>query len=75
MNQLRLILPRHAVRLNMSHRSALAAGLATAGRFALIGLALALVAALVVILRYTVFEHFHGDDLAIRAVLEVVKGL
>jgi hypothetical protein len=74
MNQLQLILPGPAVALNRSHRPALAAGLAIAGRVALIGLTLALVAALVVILRYAVFEHFHGGDHAIRAVWEVVKG-
>jgi len=75
MNQLRLILPGPGVALNRSHRSSLAAGLAVAGRFALIALTLVLVAALVVTLRYVVFEHFHGDDHAIRAILDAVKGL
>jgi Na+/H+-translocating membrane pyrophosphatase len=75
MNQFRLILPGPAAAPNRSHRSALAGSLEIARRFALIGLTLALVATLAVGLRYVVYEHFHGDDHAIRAVLDTVKAL
>ena len=75
MNQFHLILPGRAVALDRSHRSTLAGSLEIAKRFALIGLTLALVATLVVGLRYVVYEHFHGDDHAIRAVWDTVKAL
>jgi hypothetical protein len=72
MNQLRLVLPGTGVALNRPHRSAPAAGLAAVWRFAAVALTLALIAALVVALRYVVFEHFHGDDHLLRAALEAI---
>ena len=72
MNQLRLALPGPGVARNRPHRSMPATGLAAVWRIVAVGLTLALIAALVVVLRYLVFEHFHGDDHLLRAVLEAI---
>jgi hypothetical protein len=72
MNQLRLVLPGPGVARNRPHQSVAATGLVAVWRFAAVALTLALIGALVVVLRYVVFEHFHGDDHLIRAVLEAI---
>jgi hypothetical protein len=70
MNQFRLALPGAGIARNRPHRTMPATGLAAVWRIAAVGLTLALIAALVVVLRYLVFEHFHGDDHLLRTVLE-----
>jgi hypothetical protein len=72
MNQLRLALPGPGVARNRLLRSVPATGLAAVWRFATVALTLALIGALVVVLRYVVFEHFHGDDHLLRVVLEAI---
>lgn len=73
MNHVRLILPDRGVALNRPHRIVLAGHLAAARRLALIVLTLAVVAVLVVALRYLIFEHFHGDDLVLHALLDAIE--
>jgi len=72
MNQLRLVLPGPGAARNRLLRSVPTTGFAAVWRFATVALTLALIGALVVVLRYVVFEHFHGDDHLIRAVLEAI---
>jgi hypothetical protein len=72
MNQHRLVPPGPGVPLDRSHQSRPATGLPAAWRFTVVALTLALIAALVVVLRYVVFEHFHGDDHLLRAALGAI---
>jgi hypothetical protein len=72
MNQLRLVLPGPGAPLKKPLRSVPAMSLAAAWRFMAVALTLALIAVLVVVLRYVVFEHFHGDDHLLRAALEAI---
>ena len=76
MNQHRLVLPGMGAPLNKPHQSVRAvAGLSAAWRFTVVVLTLVLIAALVVVLRYVVFEHFHGDDHLLRAALKAIGAL
>jgi hypothetical protein len=72
MNQHGLVPPGPSVRLSKPHRSRPTTGLPAAWRFTVVVLTLALIVALVVVLRYVVFEHFHGDDHLLRAALEAI---
>jgi hypothetical protein len=72
MNHIQLILPGRGATLNRPHRIALAGHLAAARRLALTVLTLAVVAVLVVTLRYLIFEHFHGDDHVVHVLLDAI---
>jgi hypothetical protein len=76
MNQHRLVLSGMGAPLNRPRRSVhTVTGLSAAWRFTVVALTLVLIAALVVVLRYVVFEHFHGDDHLLRAALEAIGAL
>jgi hypothetical protein len=72
MNRHGLVPPDQGVRLSKPRRFGLGTGLPEVWRFTVVALTLALIAALVVVLRYVVFEHFHGDDHLLRAALEAI---
>lgn len=55
-------------------RHSLVAVCSKLGRMMLAIVCLALVAALVVALRYVLFEHFHGHDQVLQALLRLVFG-